>query len=159
MSLWLCALLFMKLQFPLVVRWVGCLPFSPHSRLEGPHRTALSWGGKGTWKSSSLSSCSSELGALFLCLRVCDREMAPIPGKPREYGLSLMTNYLYVTLVPACLWVMSGWHHWVYCSPFLEQSSDSPLCTRESLCSWLQLQTWGWHADRRSFDSCCVSGG
>lgn len=85
------------------------------------------------WGNSlSLSSCCSDLGTLFLHIKLCDREMEPIPGETRGYGLSLKTNDLCVMLVPACLCMVSG---------------------------WLQLQAWGWHTDQRSFDSCCAAGG
>lgn len=33
------------------------------------------------------------------------------------------------------------------------------LCARELLCSQLQLLTWDWPTDQRSFDSCHVGDG
>lgn len=61
---------------------------------------------------------------------------------------------LYLMLVPACL---NG--VWMTSLGFLQQSSGSQLCTRELLCSQLQLLTWDWHTAQRSFDSCHVGDG
>lgn len=48
---------------------------------------------------------------------------------------------------------------WMTSLGLLEQSSGSQLCTRELLCSQLQLLTWDWHTAQKSFDTCHVGDG
>lgn len=48
---------------------------------------------------------------------------------------------------------------WMTSLALLEQSNGSQLCSRELLCSRLQLLAWHWHTDQRTFDSCHVGAG
>lgn len=126
MSLLLCALLLRKLQFPLMAPWVGHLPFStllfagylqncffPRGQ-EAPERVHPSQAAVLRW------------ALLSLHLKVCDKEMRPIPGQTREYGHSLMTLPIPSTLclyLHACEWCLDditvfAWaKQWLSCVP------------------------------------------
>lgn len=109
MSLSLCALLLMKLQFPLMAHWVGCLPFS--TLFAGYLQNCFVPRWEKAPESSSLSSCCSETGTLSLHLKVCGKEMRPIPGQTREYGLSLKTLPIASTsclYLHACEWCLDA---------------------------------------------------